>query len=613
MPLKLTFHQPHASISALSITRLPDFTLITGANGVGKSHLLQAISQGNIHATDDSSGELVTGPLLTSSSLVPVETTSGRIDSSYLQSALFDHQRFNRHMMNMGENPEESQKRIRASLMNHLRQRGFHPQYIAQLEASVEKSIDSFTPEDFQQHVKLFYSPSMLLQSSIADTFINYGAQRESNDLLAFYNTKYGEVNPALSDEQFRAEYGPEPWVLFNEALQASQSEYELVAPSRVELKNAYRVRLQHKNGHVVGLEELSSGEKTLFFLVNQLYAARLIGDKLSFPQLLLLDEPDAALHPALSKFLISFLHDELCSKHGCKVIMTTHSPSSVALGPENSLFIMRREDERRLEQVSKDKALSLLTEGVPTLSVRLENRRTVVVESKYDVTLYTRFFELLKTKKHPTTSLTFVNSGVVKDETASCDKVKEVVTLFRNGGNGSVFGILDWDTRNNPSDDGAIKILGHQSYYSIENLALDPFMLSLYLHIKNAKNANRALGSSFLPSDFFDHKDDVSFIQQVVNQVCEAVARKHDHPAHSAQIQHAYVGGQSVSLPSWYATTKGHTLEDQLISTFLQLSDFKSEPKVKGELLQHAFPLLPDFIPQAVWEVFNAIISART
>ena len=49
--LRLTYAKPHLSITEFPETEIPDFTLITGVNGAGKTHLLQSISRGFIEVT----------------------------------------------------------------------------------------------------------------------------------------------------------------------------------------------------------------------------------------------------------------------------------------------------------------------------------------------------------------------------------------------------------------------------------------------------------------------------------------------------------------------------------------------------------------------------------
>ena len=49
MPVRITLNQPYRSISTLTCSELPDFAVLTGRNGAGKTQLLQALSSG--HAT----------------------------------------------------------------------------------------------------------------------------------------------------------------------------------------------------------------------------------------------------------------------------------------------------------------------------------------------------------------------------------------------------------------------------------------------------------------------------------------------------------------------------------------------------------------------------------
>ncbi len=46
--ISLSFQTPHRSIVTLPPVQLPDFTILTGVNGSGKSHLLEAIYAGHV-------------------------------------------------------------------------------------------------------------------------------------------------------------------------------------------------------------------------------------------------------------------------------------------------------------------------------------------------------------------------------------------------------------------------------------------------------------------------------------------------------------------------------------------------------------------------------------
>ncbi|MEL7409523.1 MAG: hypothetical protein AAFN00_21690 [Cyanobacteria bacterium J06558_2] len=55
--------------------------------------------------------------------------------------------------------------------------------------------------------------------------------------------------------------------------------------------------------------------------------------------------------------------------KQGIKVILVSHSPSTIALSPDESIFVMNKSGNDRIEKKSKQEALAILTEGFATLN----------------------------------------------------------------------------------------------------------------------------------------------------------------------------------------------------------------------------------------------------
>jgi AAA15 family ATPase/GTPase len=51
MDNKLSFKTVHKSIIGLSDINLPNLVVLTGRNGSGKTHLLEAINEGNVSST----------------------------------------------------------------------------------------------------------------------------------------------------------------------------------------------------------------------------------------------------------------------------------------------------------------------------------------------------------------------------------------------------------------------------------------------------------------------------------------------------------------------------------------------------------------------------------
>ena len=86
-----------------------------------------------------------------------------------------------------------------------------------------------------------------------------------------------------------------------------------------------------------------------------------------NLPKIILFDEVDSNLHPTMIKILLKVI-DETLLKNETKVIMVTHSPTMVALAPEESIYIMNKFGKNRLEKKPKNEALSILTEGLATL-----------------------------------------------------------------------------------------------------------------------------------------------------------------------------------------------------------------------------------------------------
>src|SRR5690606_8567353 len=88
-------------------------------------------------------------------------------------------------------------------------------------------------------------------------------------------------------------------------------------------------VYLFNKNGNYqTQLDFLSSGEKTLLALAFSVF--KLKKNKI-IAKILLMDELDSALHPSMSKRLINVLHNYFYNKLGIKIIITSHSPSTIA------------------------------------------------------------------------------------------------------------------------------------------------------------------------------------------------------------------------------------------------------------------------------------------
>ena len=115
--------------------------------------------------------------------------------------------------------------------------------------------------------------------------------------------------------------------------------------------------------------DSLSSGEKILMALClasfNQLLGRRR-------PKLLLLDELDAVLHPSMVTALVEALKT-LFVEHGAKVLLTSHSPMTVAALGETEIFrVVRNGGKVRITATNKSEAIEELSEGIATVDAGL-------------------------------------------------------------------------------------------------------------------------------------------------------------------------------------------------------------------------------------------------
>ena len=132
------------------------------------------------------------------------------------------------------------------------------------------------------------------------------------------------------------------PWILFNEILETARFNYRTVYINSKNEESPDEVKLlSNDNNIAISFNDLSSGESTIMALIFALYSSSNNG---KFPEVILFDEPDAHLHPSLADLFLNVVKDTIVRKNGVKVIMTTHSPSTVALAPEESIYLMNKE-----------------------------------------------------------------------------------------------------------------------------------------------------------------------------------------------------------------------------------------------------------------------------
>ena len=182
---------------------------------------------------------------------------------------------------------------------------------------------------------------------------------------------------------EHRSKYAP-PWETLREILSTMREaaghdglfDFEFSDPEDHELhmgnyeQFGFKAEMTNRTtGAQYELDSLSSGEKVLMALClvsfNQYLGRRR-------PKLLLLDELDAVLHPSMVAALVRTLKI-LFVPRGTKVLMSSHSPMTVAAVDEADIFrVVRTGDRVEVSRTTKSEAVSELSEGLATVDTGL-------------------------------------------------------------------------------------------------------------------------------------------------------------------------------------------------------------------------------------------------
>lgn len=591
--MKIKLSSEFLSLGPFEITELPNLIVLSGINGSGKTHLLRGIATGNIiKVFDDNGKELIHKKFITAYGLSPTNEQSVGWDS-IKQKVMEALQLFKRISTSFKQHPDYKINQITG---DKRWQRIF--QKIADNSNKEFKDLkendilEHYPLEDEERKRDIFYQNLSLL-------FKAYQVKQFDNDVNEFRNKKHGNIS-FLSKEDFIKTYGKPPWELVNKIIEEANLDYYIKSPETDHRDVPYELKLINKiNGAEIQFSDLSGGEKVLMSLALALYNSSFDYD---FPDVLLMDEPDAPLHPSMAKQFLKVIENVFVNENNVKVIMTTHSPSTVALAKDESLFQMNK-NSPRLIPTTKDKALKILTSGVPSLSVNYENRRQVFVESKFDAYIYENIYRKLRDYLTPEISLNFISSGVGGQ--GDCNQVKEVVNKLSSFGNKSIYGIIDWDLTNNGNE--YVKVLGLNKRYSIENYIFDPILLGVFL-----------LREKFITRDKFNLKESESFtvisgfsetrLQEFVNIVLGTIKKNIEEPIEESKEESILINGSKLQLPKWFLRTQGHKLEQVIKTTFKQLERFQREGELKNQIIDKVIDEMPNMVSIDILNVFKSI-----
>lgn len=472
------------------------------------------------------------------------------------------------------------------------------------LEAFSGKPILEFTDADFSTNSPLLIGADPF-STSMVDLFLSYYSRLRDNTMYR-WQSSIGEqpLGTPLTPEEFEKRNGPPPWELLSSTLQSIGMRYEFNRPEANQPNLSFEVLLKSLDDNTtIRLEQLSSGERTLLAVARSLYMGSHMQYSFAMPKVLLLDEPDASLHPSMVSTLLSVVKTTFVDDYGTKVIMTTHSPTTVALAPEESLYVMQRDGCSRLSKATRDEALKGLLIGLPTLSVSNDNRRVVVTEAEDDAECYQDLFTILRPSISTPISLMFVPSGSTGNSNRH-EVLQMVSNLRRNGTN--IRGVVDRDADASNIPDGVVFA---PTRYSLENLILDPVAVGILLVREEKASAIEVFGTD---APFFSF--DAKYAQHTSDYVMAEVRSQMTEPQrasldHGRTVTISYNGGAAVTAP-WFALNyDGHAWEAWLLGAFKGLSMFKG--KLKQGVVRRVYRDMPQWIPTETVTLFSQLLTA--
>ncbi|MDZ7659499.1 ATP-binding protein [Fodinibius sp.] len=201
-----------------------------------------------------------------------------------------------------------------------------------------------------------FFDINDLFNSRLQDIFYAYAKRRYLNEIEYLRGKKYGWDKTAVSDSEFVKQNNP-PWEIINQILEEHEINYYFEGISLEDFSPDSTVEFTFRkksSDTSIRFSDLSSGEEVIIGLIIKLFTSEFYEEKLEYPDLIVLDEPDAHLHPEMSKLLIDVLNETFVRDYGIKIIMTTHSPSTIALTPEESVYQLSNEPETELKKNTK-------------------------------------------------------------------------------------------------------------------------------------------------------------------------------------------------------------------------------------------------------------------
>ncbi|MGJ8761927.1 MAG: AAA family ATPase [Polaribacter sp.] len=614
MKLKINFE--NKILKPFTIDKLPNFVVITGENGSGKTQLLKALSVENIMNEYFEKDKYVVQNISELYSESEKLTKINYIPAHGHNFDLGEYITANNYLNNWGDLPKKYYSYLNLKTLkdnksfSHAEFNNYYKNEIAKEfktsvnDHSFKKLNVNITTSDFNLFEVIYENKINKNEpTSIQECIIN----------IPITNNNLFSTNLTLLYLQYKCKEDlgykniDKPWETFNQILETANFKYRINPPIFNDTINFKAELIDIIKDKIVNIENLSSGEKTIMSLMLTLYNSK---NNTTFPEVILFDEPDSSLHPSMSKQMLDVLQNVFVKTKKCKVIITTHSPTTVALSPDLSLYRMDR-DLGILKKESKENAIKTLTKGLENISIYFENRKQVFTESLIDKKFYEITYNNLKRKGilNDNISLEFITTSERKengDNSGGCTFVKKFVKILRDSGNNTIYGIIDYDNKNVGNE--FISVLGKNIRYSIENYILDPVFLLMFIVLKEEKEK---LKIGFKEEEYIT--DFMTINSDKIQFHIDEFLRIYKLFENDEKIDYINTKGEKYSIPSSWINIKGHSKKDENLVDILYeklpfLGKYKSIDLTESIL--EVVKMFTEFLPLEIIETYKEIES---
>lgn len=590
--MQITIKQKHKSIEPPCEFELPNFSVLTGKNGSGKTHLLEAM------ANNDKADVKINGDIVKNIRYIGFNGLNPNITETCDPTVI------PKHIKNVWNTyfsaKQTAQSRGRNNLAGIFRQLTDvnMQRFIEKALKDSGKSFDELAEGDLADSFDIsFMGENDFFTAQFALIFKDYHRRQEENGINAYY-LSMGRVpsGPVLSNEEFIQKYGSPPWDFVNQILEETNIPYEVNSPVGSRIETNFDFKLKDRiQGFEISSSDLSTGEKVLMSLALAIYNT---GGDLGKPDVLLIDEPDAGLHPSMSKMLVKVLKEKIVEGNDIPTIISTHSPTTVIASEGISIYQLVR-GENIPVKIPVQEAVEILSADIPFLRISTEKRRQVFVESKYDVIFYellTNIYARLETfPSEPIFIPARTSIG------SNCTDVIEVVNNLYSNGNDQIFGIIDWDLTNSEND--RVLVLGENDRYAIENYLLDPLLMGL-LFIRE----NKIQIPEFDDLSITTYAQAINLTnidaQKIIDKILSSLGLQSDN-----KKVYRLFNGWELETTKEFNEHQGHALETLYKKQFPFLNAYQREDALKKDVIEKVINDHPNFSPRELSDTIMRIV----